>query len=382
MLSTSLLAQPVSNPPPATSDTATPAVTNAAPAPPVLATPTAEATAMTNVPAAATNVPAAKSAKKKSGKKKSDGKAAAKKSAPLQTVPLAMGPAFVIANNVNVRAQAKLKSEVIGKLTNQEPVTVIEEIVRNDSGPDEPSAWAKINLPAGAHTWVNTSFIDSNTKTVKAKKLNVRSGAGENYSVIASLKQGDAVKEVTTKGDWTEIEAPAGAYAFVAAQFLRQEASTPVATLTEPAKSNEVAAAALTTAAVSEAPAVATNTTETPTAAAAATAETAPSNTVAEAGTTNSTVADTNTPPEPPPKRIVSHEGYVRGTTSIQAPTSFALVSPENGRTIDYLFTDSPGVDLRRYKGIRIIVTGEEAIEDRWPNTPVMTIQQIHVLSE
>jgi hypothetical protein len=31
---------------------------------------------------------------------------------------------------------------------------------------------------------------------------------------------------------------------------------------------------------------------------------------------------------------------------------------------------------------MRIIVTGEEAVEDRWPNTPVITIQRINVLSE
>jgi hypothetical protein len=40
--------------------------------------------------------------------------------------------------------------------------------------------------------------------------------------VIGLLHSGDAVKTITTKGDWTEIEAPTSAYAFMAAQYLKQ----------------------------------------------------------------------------------------------------------------------------------------------------------------
>jgi hypothetical protein len=83
---------------------------------------------------------------------------------------------------------------------------------------------------------------------------------------------------------------------------------------------------------------------------------------------------------EPPPPRIVQREGIVRGMTSIQAPSKFVLVSPENGRDIDYLYTTSKELDLRRYKGLRIIVTGEEGLDERWGNTPVITIQKIQVL--
>jgi hypothetical protein len=101
---------------------------------------------------------------------------------------------------------------------------------------------------------------------------------------------------------------------------------------------------------------------------------------------TNAT-AETTEPPtpateEPPPKRIVQREGMVRATFSIQAPTKFQLYSPDNGRTIDYLYTSSPNLDLRRYKGLRIVVTGEEALEERWGNVPVITIQKIQVMDE
>ena len=214
MLSTSLLAQQATN------------LTPSAP----IETPAAAPAATLAPTTVKTNAPVAKAGKKKAGKKK----AVAKKKAPapvLKTVPLVPGPATVVASNVNVRGQARLKSEVVTRVTKGQSVTVIEEIVRNNSGPEEPSAWAKILLPTNAHVWVNTAFIDGSNQTVKPKKLNVRSGPGENYSVIGLLHAGDAVKPVTTKGDWTEIEPPANAYGFMAAQYLSQEAPATVAAI-------------------------------------------------------------------------------------------------------------------------------------------------------
>ncbi|HWX19191.1 MAG TPA: SH3 domain-containing protein [Candidatus Binatia bacterium] len=348
MLSTSLLAQPV---------------TNAPPAAPILSTPAPA------VVGGKTNAPPAK--KKKSGKK-AEKKAVAKKKEPaveLKTVPLVAGPAVVDANHVNVRGQAKLKSEIVARLNKGQPVTVLEEIIRNNSGPDEPSAWAKILLPTNAHAWVSTSFIEATNHSVRPKKLNLRSGPGENYSIIGRLQQGDAVKELATKDDWTEIEAPANAYAFVAAQYLKQEApGAPATTPSEPTMPPP------TPTTVPEGPTVATTPTEIPTA-------TPPVETPA---ITNAPPETTPTPAveEPPPKRIVQREGLVRGLVSIQAPTKFSLISPDNGHTIDYLYTSSPNLDLRRYKGLRIIVTGEEALDERWGNTPVITIQKIQVLDE
>jgi uncharacterized protein YgiM (DUF1202 family) len=357
LISTSLLAQQVTN----------------APAAAPLATPP-PAPALTNAaaPAAPAPAPAAKSDKKKAPAKKKPAAEPKKKdpAAELRTVPLLPGPAIVDANHVNVRGQPKLKSEVITRLNKGQPVVVLEEIVRNNSAADEPSAWAKILLPTNAHAWVSTAFIEAANKTVLPKKLNLRSGPGENYSVLGTLLHGETVKDLGTKGTWTEIEAPTNAYAFVAAQFLKQEtpgaiAAMPAETPAEPSTITEPATIA---AAPTEPPAAATN--------AAAGDLAAATNALAEAST-NAPAAE-----EPPPKRIVQREGIVRGTTSIQAPTRFALYSPANGRLIDYLYTTSPNLDLRRYKGLHIVVTGEEGIEERWGNNPVITIQRIQPLDE
>jgi uncharacterized protein YgiM (DUF1202 family) len=369
MLSMSLPAQQVTNEPaaaPIESPAPAPAVTNAAPA----------------------KASSAATAKKSTKKKKAPStKAPGKKPATtyqLKTVPLVPGPAAVVANHVNVRGQPKLKSEVVARLSKGDQVTVIEEITRN-TGPDEPSAWAKIVLPPSAHVWVNAGFIDPSAKTVVPRRLNLRSGPGENYSVIGRLQRGESVKELTVKGDWIEIEAPTNAYAFMAAQYLSQEKAPPVvasttpAAPTTPAESTSVAEAPAVTSANTNAPETATPGTNAPAEVAANTATQPGGETNAAAVTATEPETETETE-EPLPPRIVQREGIVRGTVSIQAPTHFELISPENNKVIDYLYTSSPELDLRRYKGLRIIVTGEEGLDERWRNTPVLTIQRIQVI--
>ena len=281
----------------------------------------------------------------------------------VRSTPLVPGPATVIASNVNVRGKSGLIGEIFTRVSKGDTVTVIEEIMLKNSKADEPSAWAKIVFPATAHAWVNAPFVDPTSKTVTAKKLNVRGGPGENYSVIGLLEKGATVKEVSVKGSWMEIEAPAGAFAFVAAQYLKQEAPAIVA-----AKPAEPAPApAPTPTPVAEPPAVATITTENP-APAPAPAVVAPAPEPEPAVT------------EPLPPRVIQHEGIVKGTWSIQAPTRFALVNPDSGKTVNYLYTTSTNLDLSRYKGLHIVVTGEEGLDERWVNTPVITIQRIQVV--
>lgn len=377
MLSTSLLAQ-----------------TNTT-APAVISTPAAAPAATITPEAPATNAPAAKAAKKKSGKKKS-GKSAEKKPAPkkvdlaadLKTVPLVAGAATCVASNVNVRGQAKLKSEVVTRIQKGQTVTVLEEVVRNDSGPEEPSAWAKILLPPGGHVWINTMFIDSANHTVKPKKLNMRSGPGENYSVLGLMMKGDAVKEIGTKGDWTEIEPPASAFAFVAAQYLKQEPEAPaIVAQTTPAPVTPTPTPAPPEPAPTPTTVADSTVVAPPPAGAPVTPTPAPAPAPAPAPPVadNTAAPAVTTPPEPtepPPPRIVQREGIVRGMTSIVAPSPFVLINAENRKDMDYLYTTSPSLDLRRYKGLRIIVTGEEGLDDRWPNMPVLTIQRIQVVEE
>ena len=82
---------------------------------------------------------------------------------------------------------------------------------------------------------------------------------------------------------------------------------------------------------------------------------------------------------EAPPKRVVQREGLVRANKSITAPTEFGLYSTEDGKLIDYLYNTSTNLDLRRYKGIRLLISGPESLDERWSKTPVLTIEKLQV---
>jgi len=463
MLSGGLLAQQTASP-----KTATPIETPAAA--PMAAVPLSPGLTAEAPTPAGTNHPAAKTAKKKSGKKKSPKgdvkKAVVKKPvakpapAELKTIPLVPGPATVIASHVNVRGQGRLKGEVIGHLAPGDSVNVIEEVALKSSGPDEPSVWAKISLPPTIHTWINATFVDAN-KTVTSKRLNLRGGPGENYSVLGRIERGETVKAVSTKGDWMEIETPTNAFGFVAAVFLKQEEPAPAAAAPEvaattpppatpppavpavitppppvaplveiPAPPVAVPAAPAPTpiaatpaptpppAVVEPTPAVATPPvvappvvtppvatppvvetpppvvtppavpTPTPTETAPAPAKpaepvpAAPVDTAATPAPAPEAAAPETKPEEPLPPRIVQREGTVRGMTSIQAPSYFALISVDTGKNIDYLYTTSTNLHLDRYKGAHVVVVGEEFLDARWGNTPVIDIQKLIVLKD
>ncbi|HUA67675.1 MAG TPA: SH3 domain-containing protein [Candidatus Saccharimonadales bacterium] len=257
---------------------------------------------------------------------------AAAKAAPLSEPPVSLvsGPAQVAVKSLSVRAQAGFKGVVIGHVAQGETVTVLSQINLEKHRAGEPAQWAQIALPPGVQVWVFGKYINPDSKTVASSKLNLRAGPSENYGVLGVIERGTPVTEIRTKGPWMEIEPPTNAYAFVAAMYLTQVAPPP-----QP---------------------------------------------VAE----QQQVAPPPSQPGPPPQpvnRVVAHEGVVGPVTSPVAPTKYKLYDPNTYETIDYLYTTAPDLDLGRYVNMRIIVTGVEGIDPRWPSSPIIAIQSIQVVS-
>src|ERR1044072_495039 len=129
-------------------------------------------------------VPLGKTGKKSSAKGTKQSTPKASSAAMTPGVPPAVGDTAVPRqDNVNVRGQAALNSEVVSRLKKTDKVKVLEEVTAKRAKADEPSKWLKVSLPSSTTVWANSSFIDENTKAVKPNKLNLRSGPGENYSV-------------------------------------------------------------------------------------------------------------------------------------------------------------------------------------------------------
>jgi uncharacterized protein YgiM (DUF1202 family) len=297
-------------------------------------------------------------------------------------VTLVPGVSTVASDNLNLRGQAGLKGEVIGHVKKGDSVMVISQINLDKHAADEPAQWAKIALPAGIKVWVNSKFVDATNKVVSVKKLNLRAGPGENYSVLGVLEKGAPISEVGVKGDWTQIETPTNAFAFVAAIFLKQEPVVAPATVETPvAPVAPVVVPPPTTNTVTEAQLVVTQPASAPTPVVETPAPVAsPVAAVAPAVETNApAIVETNLPPPPP--RVVTHEGYVRSSISPVAPTPFELYDNESGNAVNYLYSTTTNLNLARYNSMRIIVTGEEGLTARWQDTPVLTVQRIYVVS-
>jgi hypothetical protein len=79
-------------------------------------------------------------------------------------------------------------------------------------------------------------------------------------------------------------------------------------------------------------------------------------------------------------RRIVSREGRVIISRSIQAPTDYALESLDTRRTINYLHSEDLGVSLKVYAGRKVIVTGEELLDKRWSWTPIIEVESIRLV--
>jgi SH3-like domain-containing protein len=349
-------------------------------------TPSAPATgeAPALIPAEALT-PGATDKSKKNAAKPAAEKKAAKKTAKKTTAPgdsqeassfIHPGPAVVKQNNVNVRGQAAISSEVLVRLKRGDQVTVLEEVTLKKPHEDEPAHWARVALPTNVAIWVHAMFIDADSKTVKPKRLNLRSGPGENYSVLGHVEKGAPVQEIESKGEWIRIEPPNSAFGFVAAHLLTNIAPSlliannpPPQPVPKPVETVLPAEQVITppTAVAPPDPA----------------APTPPAVTETKAEELKPPPLFIETPPpapvieEPPPKRIVSREGYVRDTISIQAPTYFRLESLDTHKTINYLYAPDTNVVLRGFNGKRIVVTGEELLDERWPHTPVITVDTI-----
>lgn len=294
--------------------------------------------------------------------------------------------AVATQRNVNVRGQAKLNSEIVTHLKRGDVVTILEEITLKNAKADEPAKWAKILLPASTAVWVSAYFVDPNSKTVTATRLRLRSGPGENYSTLGMIEKGTVVKELETKGNWIKIEAPAGAYAFVAAHLLSKNPADvgPALARANPAPPPTPAPAtpppepiptpAPPPTVVEQPPPVVTPTDAPPP------APTTPPAVVIEPPAVAAAAPSAPPPDEPLPKRIVTREGMVRGSASIQAPTYYVLRSLDNNKTINYLHSPTTNIFLKEYQYQRVLVTGEELLDERWPHTPVIDIETIQTV--
>ncbi|MFN0068986.1 MAG: SH3 domain-containing protein [Limisphaerales bacterium] len=313
-------------------------------------------------------------------------------------------PARALRDAVNIRARATLEGEVIGQLRRGDEVRARGEVAVTNAPPGEPALWYIIELPDSVKLWVHGGFLDPATGSLKVRRLNVRAGPGEEFSVVGRIEQGTEVREVARQEEWIQIAPPPGILGFVAGPYLEVEVPTekqPPAATAPPETSAPASAAALpagtaTPAApqVTPAPPPQESVSSAPAPAAAthvpdATHAAAPG--ILMAGTPSVPVA------EPAPMssgsslkalldaagepRVVRREGRLARSWNIQAPGSYAIRDLQTGRVMNYLhgerFADRRWSDA---VGRTVVITGREFLDARWPSLPVLEAEHVEIV--
>jgi uncharacterized protein YgiM (DUF1202 family) len=123
-----------------------------------------------------------------------------------------------VSNALNVRSSAKMDAEVLGRIKAGEKVVVMEE----------DGEFYKVQYPKQLQTWLASWLLLGNGASEKdvisRNEVNVRSGPGMHFPVVARLVKGSDVQVLEINKDkWARIGVPTDAMAWVASKYVVKE---------------------------------------------------------------------------------------------------------------------------------------------------------------
>ncbi|GEM_PF-2629639 len=135
-------------------------------------------------------------------------------------------------DRVNVRVAPDIKAETLTQLNKGASVSVLESRTAAAPGKDgaQKVEWLRIAIPESAKLYVHKDYVTDGAVSVDT--LNVRSGPANTHAIVATLKKGNRVEVLATKGNWLVIKPPAIASAWIAAQYV--EVGAPAAVVGGP----------------------------------------------------------------------------------------------------------------------------------------------------
>lgn len=300
-------------------------------------------------------------------------------------------PAKIKGDRTNVRAKPSYDGEVLATLSKGSSVNVLAEVDGAEGEPGSSRKWARIQLPKEVSVWVYTPLLEAKSKTVKGEVLKFRAGPGRNYSELGELKRGEAVTEIRQTEDWTQIEPPSQAVAYVAASLIEfVEPPVPVALETKPVEPEVIPAIRLKPASQPTVLRLPAEPIAAPVDPIAPPSQPQPSP-VQNTEPVAPVVIETPAPApavepavEAPTARAVVREGVVRRTTKLQAPGDYELRSVRrvgglfnrDEGLIDFLVVENSDVKLERWEGKRVFIHGTEWRDERW-RTPMLKVERV-----
>lgn len=117
--------------------------------------------------------------------------------------------AAVLRDKVNIRAGCGLNFEILGQLNKGDRVVAA----------GKEYGWYKIKLPKQALSFVHKDYV--NCGVVEVNKLRVRAGAGVNFNVLGTLKEGETVNILEERESWLKIVPPDNCLGWVKQDYLK-----------------------------------------------------------------------------------------------------------------------------------------------------------------
>lgn len=329
----------------------------------------------------------------------------------LSLSPKPLEPVVTLAN-ANLRAKPSLNSEILISLKKGQQIRQIGSATDPKAPSDEPKEWVEVAAPAGTKVWIFAALVDPTSKTVRSAKVNLRAGPGRNYSEVGYVLRGTAIQELRSADGWIQIAAPEGTVVGYIAQDLVKAAPDAVVAKTPPVSTPRQPVPLPTEGArprleagrsipeeanvVRQAADPAPAPTRIIQPAIVPTVETAPTTTaeaVAEAPVAALPVETSPAPLQTSPEvttsaqpeivhtdkpRQVIREGVVGVAMSPQAPGDYQLNNFRKGEgMIGFLATDNPEIKLSSWRWRRVLITGEEYLDVRWPKSPLIKVTSI-----
>jgi hypothetical protein len=247
----------------------------------------------------------------------------------------------VVGQRINLRARADARSEVVGQAADG-------DILLARSFQDD---WVEVTPPDAIDFWVQRDFLQDSAVTTA--KLNVRAGAGINFTVVGALGKGDLVVRRGDFGEWVRIAPPPGASLWVSRAYievLQPEKDKPP--VVEPATSSEAVAAPV--AAVE----------------ASATARPVPGVKPPGTGTVLTENPDSPVTKVPPDLvliplegqgRVVQRDGWLQLSGFVlRQPSRYRLVQQTGRRTDTICYVRGNSAQLGSFVGQRLLIRGRE----------------------
>jgi SH3-like domain-containing protein len=118
----------------------------------------------------------------------------------------------IMGNDVNIRAGQNINFEVIFQVNEGDKIIVF----------GKEGDWYKIQVPNGAFAYVHQDLLDveMDKGKVKGGNVNLRAGAGTNYTILGQVNKPDTVEVVDKIDDWYMVKPPQSAVAWVNVDFV------------------------------------------------------------------------------------------------------------------------------------------------------------------